>query len=99
MNSMSFPRIKNTRADALGPNYNYQHLVFVTKYRKAVFNDAETIKITRTALEYKALESGFDIKLLSFGDDYAHIHLYINLPNTITIAEAVRLLKGVSAHE
>ena len=99
MTSMSFPRIKNTEDDVLGPNYNYQHLVFVTKYRNAVFNDAETIKVARTALEYKALECGFDIKLLSFGDDYAHIHLYINLPNTITVAEAIRLLKGVSAHE
>lgn len=99
MTSMSFPRIKNPKDDVRGPNYNYQHLVFVTKYRNAVFNDAETIKVCKTALEYKAMEIGVEIKLLSFGDDYAHIHLYVNLPNTITVADFVQRLKGVSAHE
>ena len=99
MNSMGFPRIKNTGAVALGANYNYQHLVFVTKYRNAVFNDAETIRTCKTALEYKAMEMGVELKLLSFGDDYAHIHLYVNLPNTMTVADFVQRLKGVSAHE
>ena len=99
MNSMSFPRIKNTGAVALGPNYNFQHFVFVTKYRNKVFNDAETIKVAREAIYFKAIESGIEIKVLSFGDDYAHIHMEVNVPNTMKVADAARLLKGYSAHE
>ena len=99
MSSMSFPRIKNTGADALGPNYNFQHFIFVTKYRNKVFNDAETIKVAREAIYFKAIDSGMEIKALSFGDDYAHIHLEVNVLNTMKIDDAVRLLKGYSAHE
>jgi len=47
MSSMSFPRIKNTEVDDLGPNYHYEHIVLTTKYRNQVFNDAETIKVAK----------------------------------------------------
>jgi putative transposase len=99
MNSHSYPRIKNTTVDDLGLNYNHQHLVFTTKYRHKVFNDAETIRVAREALYLEAIDNGMEIKVLSFGDDYAHIHIEVNVPNTMTIAEAARLLKGYSAHE
>jgi len=99
MNSISFPRNKNTTDDVRGPNYNYQHIILTTKYRNKVFNDAETIKVAREALYFKAIECGIEIKVMSFGDDFAHIHMEVNVPSTMTIAEVLRLLKGYSAHE
>jgi len=99
MTSVNYAKNKNTTDGGLGPNYNFQHFVFTTKYRNAVFNDAEVIRVARDSIYYKATESGIEIKALSFGDDYAHIHLEVNIPNTMAVAEAARQLKGVSAHE
>ena len=38
------------------------------------------------------------IKELSFGEDFAHAHLEVSVPNTMSIAFAVQLLKGYSSY-
>ena len=99
MSSMSFPRIKKPTDEVRETNYNYQHFVFTTKYRNKVFNDAETIKVAREAFYLEAIDYGMEIKVLSFGDDFAHIHMEVNVPTTMTVADAVQKLKGFAAHE
>jgi len=94
---MSFPRIKNTGADALGPNYNFQHFVFTTKYREKVFDNSHIIEIAREAFCNAAARHNLKIKALSFGDDGAHVHVEIDMPNTMTVSDAVRYMKGYSS--
>ena len=36
------------------------------------------------------------IKVLSFKDNFAHIHIEVNIPNTMTVLDAVQYLKGYS---
>ena len=94
---MSFPRIKNTKVDDLGPNYNFHHLVFTTKYGNKVFNNKNIIEIAREAFYHAAAAHNIKIKVLSFGDNYAHIHMEVDIPNTMTVAYAVQMLKGYSS--
>jgi REP element-mobilizing transposase RayT len=94
---MSFPRIKEPEADALGPNYNFQHLVFTTKYGNPVFNNKNIIEITREAFYNAAARHHIKIKVLSFGDNFAHVHMEVDIPNTMTVAHAVQMLKGYSS--
>jgi putative transposase len=97
MNSVSTTRNKNTGADGLGPNYNFQHLVFTTKYRNPVFDNGKIIEIAREAFYHAAGMHHLTIKELSFGEDYAHVHMEVSVPNTMTVADAVQLLKGYSS--
>ena len=97
MNSMSYPRIKKPEADALGANYNYQHFVFTTKYRNGVFDNKNIIEIAREAFYNAAARHHIKIKVLSFGDDYAHVHMEVDIPNTMTVSYAAQMLKGYSS--
>lgn len=82
MTSMSFPKTKNTEAEGLGPNYNFQHLVFTTKYRNQVFDNGNIIEIATEAFYHAAAVHHIEIKVLSFGEDYAHVHMEVNVPST-----------------
>lgn len=72
----------------------YAHLVFVTKYRRKVMNNAmltdceNTIRYTCTAL---------DAELVEFNGEADHVHLLIRYPSQLAIADLVRRLKGTSA--
>ncbi len=97
MNSIDYARNKNTGAEGLGPNYNFQHFVFTTKYRNAVFNNKRIIEVAREAFYNVASRNHIEIKELSFGEDFAHVHMEVDIPNTMTIAYAVQMLKGYSS--
>jgi REP element-mobilizing transposase RayT len=77
--------------------YNWEHVVFVTKKRKRNFRKEYNREVTRLGIEEAASMYKIGIKELSFGDDYAHVHLYLTIPNTITVAQAVQILKSHSA--
>ena len=94
---MSYPRIKKPTDDVRGPNYNYQHFVFTTKYRNEVFDNSHIIEIAREAFYHAAAAHNLRIKVLSFGDDHAHVHLEVDVPVTITVADAVQYLKGYAS--
>lgn len=78
--------------------YNFQHMIFVTKYRYKMFKNQKTIEIIRNALYEVAQRYKLTIKEMSFGDDYAHVHLEVSIPNTMSISYAVQLLKGYSSY-
>jgi putative transposase len=98
MNSIATAKDKEPSANEVGHQYNFQHLVFVTKYRYKMFRKSKTIEAIRKALYDVAERYKMTIKELSFGDDYSHVHLEVNVPNTMSISYAVQLLKGYSAY-
>ena len=83
--------------DGLGPNYNFQHFVFTTKYRNPVFDNGKIIEVVREAFYHAAAAHHLKIKALSFGEDFAHVHIEVDVPNTIAVGRAVQYLKGYSS--
>ena len=77
--------------------YNFQHIVLVSKYRFKVFKDPKTQKIVADA--FREVEMQFDIKIkeCSFGEDYAHVHMEINVPSKLSMEQVVQILKSHSA--
>lgn len=70
------------------------HLVFVTKYRKAVF--------TKPRLEtfYEVFTSvceDFEAELEEFDGEKDHVHLLVNYTTKVSISKLVNSLKGVSS--
>jgi REP element-mobilizing transposase RayT len=98
MDSVNPTQNKNLPEKTHKHQYNWQHMVFVTKYRYKMFRNPKTVDIIRRALYDVSGRYGMTIKELAFGDDFAHIHLEIDVPNTITVSYAVQLLKGFSSY-
>ena len=64
MNSIATAKDKELSVNDVGHQYNFQHLVFVTKYRYKMFGKSKTIEVCDNVAErYKMI-----IKELSFGD-------------------------------
>ncbi len=73
-------------------------MVFVTKYRYKMFKNLKTIEIIRNALYNVAEKHGMTIKEMSFGEDFAHVHMEVSISNTMSISYAAQLLKGYSSY-
>lgn len=72
----------------------YAHLVFVTKYRRRVFNDAMLTDCEDTIRQVCGV-LGAD--LVEFNGEADHVHLLVVYPPTLAISTLVRRLKGASA--
>ena len=70
------------------------HLVFVTKYRKKVFNK-EGLDFLQATMKDTAKKMGF--KVLEFDGEPDHVHLLITYPPKYSISKLVNHLKGVSS--
>ena len=70
------------------------HLVFVTKYRRTVFNKAmlESMKMI-----FHIICEQFEAELIEFEGERDHVHLLINYPPKLAISKLVNSLKGVSS--
>jgi len=77
--------------------YNFQHLVFVSKCRFKVFKNPKTQKVVVDAFREVEEKYGIQIKEFAFGDDYAHIHMEVNVPPTFSMEQAVQLFKSHSS--
>ena len=70
------------------------HLVFVTKYRRKVFNEAahETLRtlFTKVCTDFEA------VLVESNGED-DHVHLLVAYPPKVALSKLVNSLKGVSS--
>ena len=70
------------------------HLVFVTKYRKHVFdNDA----IERLRVIFSSVCTDFGATLDEMNGEHDHVHLLIEYPPKMAVAMLVNSLKGVSS--
>ena len=70
------------------------HLVFVTKYRRKIF-DAKAINILKTIFEKVCQD--FDARLIEIDGVGDHVHLLLNYPPKVTLSKLVNSLKGVSS--
>lgn len=70
------------------------HLVFVTKYRRGVFDDA---MLTRCEEIMRAVCGDFGAELKEFNGERDHVHLLIEYPPKVPVSGLVNSLKGVSA--
>ncbi len=77
--------------------YNYEHIVFVTKKRRKNFKKEYNRAVTKAAIEEAAAMYGITIMEFSFGDKFDHVHLLVNVPNTLSVIQVIQILKSHSA--
>ena len=80
---------KNTCVYNLG-----YHLIFCPKFRRRVLVDGVDTRLKEILLEI-AEERGYVIETMEIMPD--HVHLFIRIPPTISIFDAVNKLKGKSS--
>jgi putative transposase len=70
------------------------HLVFVTKYRRNVFNN----EMRRRCEEImRNVCRDFEAELNEFNGEHEHVHLLVNYQPKIAVSKLVNSLKGVSS--
>lgn len=75
-------------------DFNF-HLVFVTKYRKAIFVTKQKQQAMKQMLKQICQQREIEIENIEVMPD--HIHLLISIPPKTAPASAVKAIKGVSA--
>ena len=70
------------------------HLVFVTKYRRAVFKKAI---LNEMKMIFTLICERFEAELIEFEGERDHVHLLVNYPPKLAISKLVNSLKGVSS--
>ena len=70
------------------------HLVFVTRYRRRVF-DADAIEKLR--LHFASVCKDFEAELVEMDGEDDHVHLLVNYPPKVAVSNLVNSLKGVSS--
>jgi putative transposase len=70
------------------------HLVFVTKYRHAVFADRHLVRLEEIMRDVCA---GFEAGPAEFNGEGSHVHLVVNFPPKVALSKLVNSLKGVSS--
>jgi len=70
------------------------HLVFVTKYRKKVFQKKH---IQALKIIFDSICSNFEAELIEFDGEEDHVHLLLNYPPKVSVSKIVNSLKGVSS--
>jgi transposase IS200-family protein len=73
------------------------HLVFVTKYRKSVFDTTEKQEELKELFESFAEKNGSDIEAIEIMPD--HVHLVISFPPKFAPSSIVKSFKGAAARE
>lgn len=73
---------------------NLLHLVFVTKYRRPVF-DSEMLTFCEALMQNICTSSS--VLLHEFNGERDHVHLMVQVPPTVAIAVIVKKLKGSSS--
>ena len=75
--------------------YNlHAHLVFVTKYRRAVFTEP---MLERCEEIMRDVCADFNAELKSFNGERDHVHLLVHYPPKVALSRLVNSLKGVSS--
>ena len=70
------------------------HLVFVTKYRRQVF-DQDAIQ--RLQKVFNEICRDFEAELIEMEGETEHVHLLVNYPPKVAVSTLVNSLKGVSS--
>ena len=70
------------------------HLIFVTKYRKKVFDGDAIDRLTK---HFERVAKDFGAEIIEANGESDHVHLLVEYPPKISISSLVRSLKGVSS--
>lgn len=70
------------------------HLVFVTKYRRKVFNKQILADLRKI---FETICNDFESNLVEFEGEGDYVHLLINYPPKVAVSKLVNCLKGVSS--
>ncbi|HEX5289826.1 MAG TPA: IS200/IS605 family transposase [Streptosporangiaceae bacterium] len=70
------------------------HLVFVTKYRRGVLDDA-MLRHCETVM--RDVCEDFGARLAEFNGEHDHVHLLVEYPPKVAVSALVNSLKGVSS--
>lgn len=70
------------------------HLVFITKYRRKIFN-GESLKYLEVSMKDVALK--MDFQIIEFNGESDHVHLLVNYPPKYSVSKLVNHLKGVAS--
>ncbi|MCZ4124643.1 IS200/IS605 family transposase [Streptomyces sp. H39-S7] len=73
----------------------HAHVVFVTKYRRDVFNDA-MLECSEEIM--REVCAGFETELRKFNGETDHVHLLVHYPPKIALSKLINSLKSVSSH-
>jgi len=76
---------------------NLYHLEWCPKYRYNMFRQEENKKLCEDVLREVAMRHNIEITELSVMPD--HIHTVVQLPTTMSVSQALHLLKGASSYE
>ena len=73
------------------------HLVWCPKYRKNLFKDEWLKNYTWELFKKIVQEYGMYIEKMQIAED--HVHLLVEIPPKMSVSEAVRTIKSISARE
>lgn len=73
------------------------HLVFVTKYRKSIFNTNEKQEKLKTLMSSFAEKNGSTIESIEVKPD--HVHLVLSFPPKFAPSSIIKSFKGAAARE
>jgi putative transposase len=85
--------LKHTRGCVYQTAY---HLVWRPVYRRSIL--AEPVKTTLENL-FRAIAHEHGMEILAVDVQPDHIHLFVSFPPALSISDAVKLLKGISARQ
>ena len=72
----------------------YTHLVYVTKYRKKIF---QAKHLDRLKEIFKQTAKKMNFQVIEFNGESDHIHILIEYPPKLSISQITNSLKGVSS--
>ncbi len=72
----------------------HAHLVFVTKYRRAVFSKKMFTELQEI---FEDICNNFEARLVEFDGEKDHVHLLVEYPPKCALSKLVNSLKGVSS--
>ena len=71
------------------------HLVWTTKYRKAVLTGEVALRVREVVRE---ICGNHDVKIMKGHVSKDHVHLLLSIPPQVTISKLLQYLKGKTAH-
>lgn len=71
------------------------HLVFVTKYRRQIFDNAAIASLQTI---FSEVCTALSVDLLEMDGEREHVHLLLNYPPRVAISNLVKRLKGISSN-
>lgn len=85
----------NLEASNHGVGQNCYHLVWKPKYALDLFKSTHYRKVCEGAIKQVAINYKMHIHELQVKPD--HVHLFVDLPSTMSVSKAFQLFKGISS--